>query len=150
MRVLSVDPGKTAGFVIFEVSLDDQKPMLLASWEQKAVPLGEFVRSFLRVLPKVRPQIVVLEDYRIYASKAKEHIGAHLLTAELIGALQALCAIVVPPVETTRLSASKKGRWPDARLKAKFPEILELSSPHVRDAAALGLAYLEKEKLWRP
>lgn len=150
MRILSIDPGKTCGFAVLEFEQGFPQPLLLATWEQQALPLGEFAKDFLRLLPKVRPALVLLEDYRVYASKAKEHIGAHLLTAELIGAIEAMCAITVPPVSTTRLSAAKKGRWPDARLKAKFLQILELKSPHVRDAAALGLVYIEEKLKWVP
>jgi len=149
MRVLSVDPGETSGFVVFEIM--EGKPILIGSWEQVREPLSIFVKSFFRVLQVVKPEVVVLEDYRIYEDKASLHIGQHLKTAELIGTIEAMCVMVIPPVFTARLPASKKGRWPDARLKEKFPEILELESPHVRDAAALGLAYIEGGALgWKP
>jgi len=148
MRLLSIDPGETSGLAVFEVI--DGRPVLIGTWEATRDPIDVFVRAFFGILQTVKPTIVVLEDYRIYASKAALHIGQHLKTAELIGSIEALCAMVVPPLKTARLPASKKGRWPDARLKEKFPEILELRSPHIRDAAVLGLAYIEKELGWRP
>ncbi|MGL5078300.1 MAG: hypothetical protein ACRDBG_21080 [Waterburya sp.] len=37
------------------------------------------------------PQLVVCEDYRIYANKASEHINSELFTAKLIGRIQHEC-----------------------------------------------------------
>lgn len=148
MKILAIDPGETIGFVL----LDDGQ--LAEHWEWGGrLPAKDdpdfwpiFVTVFVSVLSGSEPQAVVIEDYRIYADKANMHIGNRLFTAELIGAISALCAAVAPPVSIHRLPASKKGRWPNARLDAKFPQHRAVVGDHERDALKLALAYKEMQE----
>jgi len=151
MRILAIDPGEKTGFAVVELSTPAvDTPKVLDTWEWLASPLDDFAKGFLRILREVKPDVVVLEDYRIFASKAKAHIGQPLVTAEILGGLEALSTITIPPVMTVRIPASKKGRWPQARLKSKFPEALNIHSPHLRDAVVLALVYLEEKEGWLP
>jgi len=146
MKILAIDPGETVGFVL----LDDGQ--LIEHWKWELLHKDEscfwvdFAYSFNFVLDIHKPDAVVIEAYRIYAGKADMHIGNRLFTAELIGAFRALCAAVSPPVLIRTLPASKKGRWPDARLDAKFPQHKVVTGTHERDALKLALAYKEMQE----
>lgn len=161
MRVLIVDPGETCGFVVLELVNDEMvdsnghsRPEILLSWQEGKreglVDLAAWSLNILHTFRRIKPHVLVLEDYRIYTSKANQHIGINLFTAELIGAITALCAIVIPPLPVIRMPAAKKGRWPKARLDNKFPHHSEVEGTHARDALLIGLAYLEAAKLWTP
>lgn len=147
MKILAVDPGETIGAVL----LDDDE--LVEHWEWKLPDKDEplfwhtIAVAFIPYIREHKPDVVVLEDYRIYAGKAlMMHIGSRLLTAELLGAISALCAAVMPSVSIHTLPASKKGRWPNARLDAKFPQHSAVTGTHERDALKLALAYKEMQE----
>ena len=161
-RILAIDLGHTVGLVVLEV-VPGEVPLLLDASELSQDSLvGTFERHSVVLaswLFEVKPTIVVVEDYVVYATHATRHIGNQLFTAKLVGAIQALCATVIPPIPVALLPAAKKGRWPDARLKAKFPdgEVFPLDairvlsqSEHVLDALKLGLVYIEEAGLWKP
>lgn len=142
MKILAIDPGKTTGFVL----LDDNELVEHFEWTLADESLFGFSLGFSSYLNRKEPSVVVIEDYRIYADKANMHIGNRLFTAELIGSIRALCAVVVPLVSIHTLPASKKGRWPDARLEAKFPQHRAVTGTHERDALKLALAYKEMQE----
>jgi hypothetical protein len=94
-------------------------------------------------------EAIVLEDYRVYGSKADVHIGSRVITSEIIGAIELLAA--QEHHEVVRISATTKGRWPIARLKRWYPEQYKsIIKPHGLDAWILGLCYLELWKDWNP
>jgi len=154
MILLAIDPGETTGYVVLEwPSHKAARPYIIDAWQAKVKDLDRalWATQFHRILRHHKPDMVVIEDYRVYAGKAGMHIGQRLFTAELIGAIEVLCAICIPPVTTDRLPAAKKGRWPDARIDNKFPQGTPyIHSGHESDALKLGLAWLEKEELWTP
>ena len=149
MRLLAIDPGQTCGYAVFEYQAQFPvfQAILLEYWESPGVPLDAFALRFLGALRATQPTHVVVEDYRIFASKAGTHIGQPLHTAEIIGAIAALCRTVIPPISVSRVTPDKKGRWPAARLKTKFPEIwaLKLPDSHELDAIKIGLVFLEAQ-----
>lgn len=153
MILLAIDPGETTGYVALETGPAFARPRLADAWQEnvKSQDRYAWATAFHRVLRLYQPQMVIMEDYRVYAGKARMHIGQHLFTAELIGAMEVLCAICIPPVATVRSPASKKGRWPDARIRKKFPPGVQyIHSGHIVDALKLGLAWLEREAIWIP
>ena len=155
LRILVIDPGETCGYAVFQLDKNlvaEARPSdlkLLETWEGQGASIPEFVIPFLKVLRRVKPSLVLIEDYRVYQSKAQTHIGIPLRTPELIGAIIGVCALTVPPMRTARIAASKKGKWPEARMRAKFPEAENVTG-HARDAVKLGLAFLELKGLWSP
>jgi len=153
---LAIDPGETVGVVSLElresVHLKDTTPSLhvvkYAQFETEAV--SEYV---LWLYPELMGrfthyELVIIEDYRIYQGLGNLHTGQRLYTPELIGATRALCTLAKVPCVS--VPASWKGKWPPARLKAKFSVPDNLPRPHALDALLLGLAHLEKEGLWTP
>jgi hypothetical protein len=150
LRLLVIDPGETCGYAMFQ--LDTEPPSnltLLETWEDQGASIPEFVIPFLKMLREVKPSLVLIEDYRVYQNKAEMHIGQPLRTPELIGAIIGVCNLTVPVMRTARIIAGKKGKWPEARMKVKFPEAKDVTG-HARDAVKLGLAFLELKGLWLP
>jgi hypothetical protein len=159
LRVLVIDPGETCGYAVFSLQREEHPETeeelrsvdleLLETWEGSGVFIPSFVIPFLKDLKRVKPSLVLIEDYRVYQSKAGLHIGMRLHTPELIGAIEGVCALTVPPMRTARIAAGKKSRWPEARMKVKFPQAKDVTG-HARDAVKLGLAFLELKGLWSP
>ena len=156
LRILVIDPGETCGYAVFQLERaelpEEQIPSnlsLLETWEDQGASIPEFVIPFLKVLRRVKPSLVLIEDYRVFIDHARRHIGEPLKTPELIGAIEGVCALTVPPMRTARIIAGKKSRWPEARMRVKFPRAKDVTG-HARDAVKLGLAFLELKGLWTP
>lgn len=148
MRILAIDPGQTTGYAVFGlVGASHSVLVLHRAWEEPVPSIEEYAPIFTRLLWREHPDLAIIEDYRVHYGKARMHVGRHLFTPELIGAFVALCSSVLPSINTARIQPSKKGRWPDARIEAKFPEA-QHAFGHALDAVKIGLAYLEGEKLW--
>ena len=146
--ILAIDPGETMGLVWIEYG------KLIGSRQVSVVSMNKQVDYSLlertlrgSLVPAV--DLIVIEDYRVYSSKAQMHVGARLTTAELIGAIEFYAA--QREIKIIRLTASLKGRWPKARL-LRFYEVdfLSVPKPHALDAWILGLTYLELYKDWSP
>ena len=142
--VLAVDPGETCGFAWFSYK-NITDVVRTGSWEYKGLPLSKFAEYFRRALNSLGGmECVVVEDYVIYAASADFHIGRPLVTSKLIGVIEAVCALQNMPVKVISVPAAKKGRWPEARIRARLPRMLvDADSEHVKDAIKLGLAYIE-------
>ena len=115
LRILVIDPGETCGYAVFQLEKtpdSETSPpsalFLLETWEGQGASIPEFVIPFLKVLRRVKPSLVLIEDYRVYQSKAELHVGQPLRTPELIGAIIGVCALTVPPMRTARIIAGKK------------------------------------------
>ena len=151
---LFIDPGETSGFCVIEV-ISPTKINVLDAFSDGAggrppLNLQQRALALVGILRTFKPSVVGVEDYRIYPNVAKEHIGTRLWTPELIGCIEAVCGMMIPPVRVVRIQAAKKGRWPLARLNAKLPQFKQITSDHALDALRLGLAYLEARVLWSP
>lgn len=134
MKLLAIDPGETVGLAFLDT--EGGKVILLGSLE---VPAPKLKRHLPILLAGV--DAVVIEDYRIFASHAGHHVGTRLVTSELIGFIEAHCDL--KSILFTRLQPNEKGRWPEARMRAKHPECRDLGG-HARDALKIGLVYIEK------
>ena len=152
MRLLAIDPGETVGMVILEYALmhcpreEDEDKSVLASVKFIAAidsPIEKFKQLFHPEQLGTGWEIgeVVAEDYRVFASKAEQHIGQRLVTAELIGRIEYVCERGGYVLH--RVQPAKKGRWPEARLKAKFDWSSQVHG-HARDALKIGLVRIEE------
>ena len=148
--ILSIDPGETLGLAVLNYSGDllavDQRPCTSFKYLDSILDywfLFQFVGQDL-----TSPTRVIIEDYRIYRSKANLHIGRQLITSEFIGAIELKAAQL--GLSTVRVSASTKGRWPEARIQRWYARTLaQVPKPHALDAWLLGLSYLESQG-WSP
>lgn len=136
--IVAVDPGETIGYAVFQssclryhvqVSADDIWGA--AKW------LEVFIKKFT-------PKVVVVEDYRIYSWRAKQHTWSNLFTPRLIGGLEVLCGMHDVPLIKQQPQAAKQF-CTDARLKSWGYWIK--GEPHTRDAIRHGCYYLLFGKL---
>lgn len=155
IRILGLDPGETTGLALLKFGPGLPSRLILDCYEQVELPITQtkLTRGFnwAEVQPEVycmvadyRPTVIVIEDFRLYHSKAMAQVGRHMLTAELIGAI--CYAAQERGIDVVRVSATKKGRWPEARLSRKFPDYFNAPAPHARDAVILGLIYAEAKE----
>lgn len=149
MRILAIDPGQTSGYVVLEAfgSGSSEPPVVLHSWEGKAT-LRERAGLLLSWLKKYHINSIVVEDYRITPEHAGHHVGQQLHWPEYIGCIEAVCQLVIPRIEMYRVQPGKKGKWPKARLDAKFIDHRYVDGKHARDALVVGLVWVEQAGLW--
>lgn len=145
MLLLAIDPGETIGWVALDYF--EGNPPAAGGYLETQASFAHTVRALFETCTCICPDVVVVEDYRIYATKAMMHTGRRLYTTELIGAIRALC--ILSGIRVVVLPASKKGRWSNARLRAKFPGH-GVEGDHALDALKLGLTYIEQELAWIP
>jgi hypothetical protein len=91
------------------------------------------------LVDRTRPQVVVLEEYRIYPHRLGMHAGSTVPTLKLIGAIEYLCALRGVPVVAQGAGAAKRFVT-DARLRAWG--FWQPAQPHARDAIRHGCYYL--------
>ena len=125
MTILVLDPGGTTGWALFKdgrVTAGD-----FPNWSQVA-HLIEFFK----------PEVIVAESFYLYLGKARQLSGNTFVPAEVLGVIKYLGETWNIPVKLIHPSA-KKG----------FPlrKGAVHGSQHARDAARIGLAYLDQAGL---
>jgi len=137
LMLLAFDPGQTTGWACFcrgELVAVGQTSKIDAV--EKALPQLE------DVFERIHPTLVIIEDYRVYAHKAKAHSWNSLHTPKLIGAIQALCSLRKIPV--VMQMASSKQFVTDEKLKAW--NMHNKGMRHALDAIRHGCYYLLFDK----
>ncbi|MFA7017829.1 MAG: hypothetical protein WC239_02410 [Sphaerochaetaceae bacterium] len=133
--LVTVDPGETCGWAVF-------KQGILTSCNQVSIPVhkdGRVVGSELwDLIEDNNPEIVVVEGYRVYASKVAQHTWSALYTPKLIGYIEAICDRFKIPL--TLQMASTKSFCSNNKLKAWG--YYKASMPHAMDAVRHGCYYL--------
>jgi len=153
-RILALDPGYTIGYAL----VDYEPPTAPVIIQAAQIGLGMNIKrtSFewrtvsmvVASFSDLEPDVIVIEDYRLYFNKALSQVGSRLLTSELIGAICQEAAISEIPV--IRLMAGVKRNWPIARMNSRYPAYKVVPKPHALDALLLALYYIEKTLGWIP
>ena len=153
-RILALDPGHTIGFALLDYEYTVAPVIINAGQVKLVMDDGRSSFNWRAVSLSVaqfsdfEPDVIVLEDYRVYLNKADIHIGLRCLTSELIGAICQEAAISEIPV--IRLMAGVKRNWPIARMNSRYPAYKSVPKPHALDALLLALYYIEKTLGWIP
>ncbi len=134
-RVLVFDPGHTTGWAYFTLGeLDECGEIDTSTMESAVKKVGECVGAYA-------PDVVVMEDYRVYKWRAKHHIGSELLTVQVIGCIQTI-AIQEGIHEIIKQPAHiAKGFCNDAKLK-EWGYYQGYGDKHANDAIRHGCYYL--------
>lgn len=107
--IIGIDPGETTGICTFV----GQQLYNISQLPTGLLPLA--VNPILQYIAFQKPSLVVMEDYRVYEWKAKQHSWIELHTPKLIGALQyALYTLHIPLV--LQSAQTGKGFCSDERL----------------------------------
>ena len=83
-RILSFDPGHTTGWTCF----DHGEP--IRSGQIDTTSISACLESAQPLFHTYHPEVVVMEDYRIYKWRQKQHVGSDMLTTRIIGSLETL------------------------------------------------------------
>lgn len=134
-RLLSFDPGNCTGICFCEDGILKERLQI-----QTIVPdLGHKLEA---IFDKYQPTDVVIEAYRIYSSKAAQHINSDVPTLQQIGRIKHICEMRNIPIEE-QLASEGKSFWTDAMLEklGVLPPIKQESHDdrHSRDAVRHAL-----------
>lgn len=133
LRVLALDPGETTGACVFNgPHLFDARQLQTGLMPQAAVEVCHYIQGF-------DPDIVVIEDYRVYSWKTKDHAWAGLHTPRLIGATEYICHQLLKPL-VKQTAQQGKGFCTDDKLMAWG--LYQKGEKHARDAIRHACYYL--------
>lgn len=133
-NLLAFDPGETTGWAHFlngTLHKAGEEPVPV----EGEVLHGEGIGALMELY---QPDTVVIEDYKIYASKAKPHTWNALYTPKLIGFIQAHAKRYTSDI--VMQMASSKQFCTNDKLKAWgfYPK----GNPHAADAVRHGCYFL--------
>lgn len=140
VRVLALDPGETTGACLFEGSkLVDARQLATGLMPHAAVDVRHYISGSLFPRADNQEIHVVIEDYRVYSWKTKDHAWAGLHTSRLIGATELICYDA--GLDLTKQTAQQaKGFCTDDKLQAWG--LWQEGQRHARDAIRHALYYL--------
>jgi hypothetical protein len=135
VRIVGIDPGECTGICCFE------GPRLLDASQLKTKTPDDGAAQIAEYLVKYQPQAIVIESYRVYAWKTKDHAWNSMHTSQLIGAIKYLCSLKDPPILVIEQTAQiAKGFCTDDKLKAW--DLYQKGQRHSRDAIRHAIYYL--------
>lgn len=137
-RLLAIDPGETTGWAFF----------VDGAYERTGeVGPEDTMLGLVEVIQDLNPDIVVVEDYRIYGWKARSHVGSDLFTPRLIGAIELACAWEDVPLYK-QMAQTAKSFCTNKKLKEWG--FYNAGSPHVRDSVRHACYWLVFNKEYKP
>lgn len=135
-RVASFDPGETTGSALFYASdtIELQVSKQLKTW-----PLESAVHQLTQHLLTFKPDVVVMESYRVYSWKTDQHSNSDIPTIQIIGCLKTLCIQQNIPFIQQSAQVAKQFVTDDKLEQWGFYKVGER---HSRDAIRHGCYYL--------
>jgi len=131
--LIAVDPGETTGYAIF---IDTHLRYYVQIASKDIWEVAKWLETFTK---KFHPKVIVVEDYRVYSWRAKQHTWSDLFTPRLIGGLEVLCGMHDVPLIKQQPQVAK-GFCTDDKLKSWGFWVK--GQPHVRDAIRHGCYYI--------
>ncbi len=131
---LCFDPGHTTGWAVFKCH------SLEASGELPTHDIEEATINVELLISEHNPDIIVIEDYRVYKWRAKHHAGSDMLTTRVIGCIETLAIMSHVPDIVKQPAHIAKGFCTDQKLKEW--EYYKKGEKHARDAIRHGCYYL--------
>ena len=132
-KILSLDPGETTGWAVFE------NGELLAAGQLDTSAIEQSAAVIQSLIKIHTPAIVVYEDYRVYGWKADAHSWAALHTPQLIGAIKTICSLLSIPTHTQMAQVAKQF-CTDTKLKEWG--MYQKGLKHARDAIRHGCYFI--------
>lgn len=87
LKVAAFDPGHTTGWAVFNGAKLIQRGQLNTGNIPRAAG------SFMGIFQNFNPNVIVMEDYRVYAWRKEQHVGSEMLTTRVIGCIETVCAL---------------------------------------------------------
>lgn len=132
INVLALDPGETTGMAAFRGS----HRLVATQLQGHTVPA--IFRQIRTALNFYHPDAVVMEDYRVYSWKTRDHANSDMFTSRLIGAVECLCEDLQVPLKK-QMAGIAKGFCTDDKLRMWD---LYAGGRHSRDATRHAVYYL--------
>jgi len=133
-RILAFDPGHTTGWAFFHHGeLNNHGQIDTTSIEA-------CVRHAPILFADYKPHVVVIEDYRIYKWRQKQHVGSDMLTTRVIGCLETLCVMDFVPHIVKQPAQVAKGFCDDKKMR-EWGYWMK-GERHARDAIRHGCYFL--------
>ncbi len=136
--ILCLDPGETTGWAFFRV--DGLGVRLRASGQIDTPDIIKGIKQLSIIWRKYTPDILVVEDYRVYGWKVDQHAWANLHTPKYIGAIFALAYLNGRITPVMQMAQFAKEFCTDDKLKRWG--FYKKGQPHGRDAIRHGCAYI--------
>ena len=131
--LLAIDPGETTGYSIF--SYGELFKHGITNWE---IPVLGY-NYLLDIVKADFPNVVVCEDYRLYANRVNAQLGSQIPTIKIIGAIEYVCS--QQRIRVIKVMASTaKGFVTNDKLKEWG--FYQVGKPHANDALRVGLHIL--------
>ncbi len=131
---LCFDPGHTTGWAAFtQLDLD-------ASGEIDTNDITKATHEVELLISEHCPDMIVIEDYRVYKWRAKHHAGSDMLTTRVIGCIETLAIMSQYPNVVKQPAHIAKGFCTDKKLKEWGMYVK--GEKHARDAIRHGCFYL--------
>jgi len=132
--ILAFDPGHTTGWAyFFDATLMDAGQIDTTS-------IFNCIDNAQPLFHSHRPEIVVMEDYRVYKWRQKQHVGSEMLTTRIIGSLETQAIQDFTNHVVKQPAHVAKGFCTDKKLKE-----WDMDKPgmrHARDAIRHGCYYI--------
>lgn len=129
-RLMSLDPGETTGWAFFEGG--DLADSGETGPDDTMIETHDLIYD-------LEPDMLVIEDYKIYGWKANTHQWSSLFTPRLIGAIELTCILYDIDIHK-QMAQEAKGFCTNKKLKQW--NYYKTGKPHVRDAIRHGCYWL--------
>lgn len=133
MSYLAIDPGETNGAAVY-----NSKGGLQALLTIKIDELTEMLQKIRRSCKDDPLERIIVEEYRVYPHKAKDHVYSKLNTTRAIGRIESFAEICSIPVSFQGASLKTTGY----RYLGKKPKPKSDPGNHAMDAHAHGTYWL--------
>jgi len=135
-RVLTFDPGVTTGASYFVGGT------LNKFWQYKpenSEHIGESASSVVQIIGQYTPNVIIIEDYRVYKWKSDDHTWNDLFTPRLIGAIEHITFQRSIPLFKQSAQNAKSFATDE---KLQHWGFYVKGKPHARDAIRHGVHWL--------
>ncbi len=131
---LCFDPGHTTGWAHYEGFA------LGRSGEIDTNDIAKATNEVELLISEFAPEMIVIEDYRVYKWRAKHHAGSDMLTTRVIGCIETLAIMSHYPHVIKQPAHIAKGFCTDKKLREWG--FYRKGEKHARDAIRHGAYYL--------
>ena len=138
--LLAFDPGEVTGCCVFK----DGKPVEFRQLPTVNKKTRDYEWSIIEeFIDEIKPDAVIIENYRIYAHKLEQHSSSDVPTLQLIGAIKYMLFKRNIPYKL-QMAQQAKGFVTDAKLKEWG--MWDIGHKHARDACRHCVYYLVSQK----
>lgn len=138
VTILGLDPGETTGTALI-VGPYVEGTAVESVGQIKGMTVPEAFVKIRQLIIDTKPDVVVMENYKVYSWKTRDHSWSDLFTARLIGAIECYCFDQNIKL-VKQMAQQAKGFCTDDKLRAWG--LWHEGQRHARDATRHAVYYL--------